>query len=282
MKYYHLYSNHLSSALLFRSREDFEFFINRLALLVRERKVKVYAYCLMSNHIHLLVSGEESDILALFRDLRRTYAQYLGYRYEGNVSLDDFTPELREVTSPEDFRTTVAYILRNPQAAGVESVFAYEWSSAFLYFNPRLSSLTVKTPQEYGKVHFREQMHTRVNDTEGILMLGDYISPAIWCDYKTVERFFGRSLDYMKYLSNWNAERDYDCLEGNEHNAHPDSYIVEQVESFCNSHGCSHPAALEVVTRRQLIRLLHRKFGASVKQIQRQTGEDEQTIRRFI
>ena len=69
-KYYHLQSSPLLHCPLFRNDVGRRFFLNHLALVLIDSRVKIYVYCLMDNHIHFLVSGEENDIIELFAEVK--------------------------------------------------------------------------------------------------------------------------------------------------------------------------------------------------------------------
>lgn len=89
-----------------------------------------YAYCLMSNHIHLLIQEREENISDVVKRIGVTYAHYFNKKYERNGHLfqDRFRSE--PVDTIEYFVTLLRYIHQNPIKAGiVESVVDYPWSS---------------------------------------------------------------------------------------------------------------------------------------------------------
>ena len=89
-----------------------------------------YAYCLMSNHLHLLIQEREEIISDVVKRIAVTYAHYFNKKYERNGHLfqDRFRSE--PVDTIEYFVTLLRYIHQNPVKAGiVESVADYPWSS---------------------------------------------------------------------------------------------------------------------------------------------------------
>lgn len=98
-KYYHLYTTALKKCQLFRNDSDRIFFLNRLAIYRAEYNVIIYVYCLMDNHLHLLVSGEEEAILAFFRQLKTIYGWYLSNSKTDVVDVDltEFNANLRVI-----------------------------------------------------------------------------------------------------------------------------------------------------------------------------------------
>jgi REP element-mobilizing transposase RayT len=62
-KYYHVYNRGINSALLFKVKDNYEHFL-RLYDKYIDSIADTYAWCLMPNHLHLLVRiKEEEDIL---------------------------------------------------------------------------------------------------------------------------------------------------------------------------------------------------------------------------
>ena len=78
-----------------------------------------YAYCLMSNHIHLLIQEREEHISEVVKRIGVTYAHYFNKKYERNGHLfqDRFRSE--PVDSIEYFVILLRYIHQNPLKARI-------------------------------------------------------------------------------------------------------------------------------------------------------------------
>lgn len=279
--YYHLTTDHSLTTLLFRDDEDRLFFINRMALLAILMDLRIYAYCLMDNHIHLLISGEEDVIRRFFSLIKKDYAQYVTSKYGNKSSLDRFLPELKQIPSKEYFRSVVAYILRNPFKAGMSCPYCYQWNSAWIYFRQPFWEMAEKTIKEYGLKQFKQMLHTR-KVPDNILMCGDVISPRHWILYSKVEEIFGTSSDLFNSVSRRNTENDTESfLLQKEICSYPDAYLLKVIEGYCKQYGASKVNDLDSITQRKLISRLARQYGSSRKQIGRLTGADEETILRF-
>ena len=95
-----------------------------------------YAYCLMSNHVHLLIQEREERISEIVKRIGVTYAHYFNKKYERNGHLfqDRFRSE--PVDNIEYFVILLRYIHQNPLKAGiVANVADYRWSSWGEYKN---------------------------------------------------------------------------------------------------------------------------------------------------
>ena len=282
-KYYHLYSSPMEKTPLFRDSSDKNYFLNRIAICLQIFGFKVYAFVLMDNHIHLLVSGEEESILAAFSEIKRAYAKYLAAT-EGVVKVDinEFSVSMRLITGEEDFKTVVAYILRNPMKAGLGSPFHYEWSSNYLYFNPLLNKIAVKTLREYGTINVRNKLKTRVTLPDSYVILDDVIFPGCWVSYRKVEQVFGKSSDLFYMLHKWTVEQDEEAkMEAKEKNAYTDEALIAKLKEFCSLNGVGSIVELSITEQRSLISLAHRRWGASRKQLKRILGLSHDLIDRY-
>lgn len=87
-------------------------------------------YCLMDNHVHLLIETPEPNLAVGMRRLHGGYAQLLNARHgrSGHVFQGRYGAVL--VTDDEQLWTTVRYIAHNPLEAGlVAAAHDWPWSS---------------------------------------------------------------------------------------------------------------------------------------------------------
>ena len=127
--YMHLVVRGIGKQVLFEEREDFRFFLSKLEQFCRETGVKVCAYCLMDNHVHLLVHDEKANTPLLMKKLGVSYSRYYNRKYDrtGHLFQDRY---LSEAVEDERYLMVVfRYILNNPKKAGICSAEDYQWSS---------------------------------------------------------------------------------------------------------------------------------------------------------
>ena len=97
-----------------------------------------YAYCLMPNHVHLLVRERSNGISDPIKSISISYAHYFNVKYDrsGHLFQDRFRSET--VNDMEYFTTLIRYIHQNPVASAlVSEVKDYQWSS-WCEFDSRL------------------------------------------------------------------------------------------------------------------------------------------------
>ena len=119
---------------LFLEQSDYLFMLFLLKEVSRDRSLRIYAFCLMSNHIHLLISPTEENLSDAMRDLFARYATKFNKKYERKGHL--FSGPYRQAVCLDDTYLLAAslYIHMNPVRAGLsESAMKYRWSSCRLY-----------------------------------------------------------------------------------------------------------------------------------------------------
>ena len=137
--YLHLILRGNNKQILFEEADDYRFFLSRLGKYCREETIRISAYCLMENHVHLLVNDRENNTSAMMKKLSVSYAKYYNLKYEriGHLFQGRY---LCEPVEDEAYLLTVfRYILNNPRKAGICSASQYRWSSYRAFFRPETS-----------------------------------------------------------------------------------------------------------------------------------------------
>ena len=120
---------------LFMEDSDYLFMIGCLKKIADNYSLRVYAFCLMPNHVHLLLSPTESNLYDAMRDLFSRYAMKFNKKYERKGHL--FGGPYRQAVCLDDSYLLAAslYIHLNPVKAGLSAdPLAYRWSSCRLYY----------------------------------------------------------------------------------------------------------------------------------------------------
>jgi putative transposase len=140
---------------VFFEEGDAEAFRCLLQAYCSQQNVAVSAYCLMPNHVHLVVVPENSD--GLHRALRAVHSQY-AQRINRMRSLKGHLWQGRYFSSPLDsnyFLNAVRYVELNPvRARLIGRAEDYSWSSAAAHCNLRYDSLLARTarPQAFAAI----------------------------------------------------------------------------------------------------------------------------------
>jgi putative transposase len=115
----------------FRAEADYLVYLSHLRRLTAKHGCDVHAYCLMTNHVHLLVTPRtEGSCTALMRDLGRRYVPYFNLRHERTGTLWEGRFRSCIVESASYVLACYRYIELNPVRAGmVDHPGSYPWSS---------------------------------------------------------------------------------------------------------------------------------------------------------
>jgi REP element-mobilizing transposase RayT len=127
---YHVMSRGQELGAIFRDDTDRERFLGTLTRVGDARHWLVHAYCLMTNHYHLLIETPEPNLCAGMRDLNGLYGQAFNYRHgrKGHVFEDRYKAI---VVDKEAYLLELSrYIVLNPVRAGMtRTAREYRWSN---------------------------------------------------------------------------------------------------------------------------------------------------------
>ncbi len=127
---YHIYSRGLDRVDIFSCDADREKFLGILADTIRHSSWKCFAYCLMSNHYHILIESEDGDTSVGMKRLNGSYAQYYNWKHERTGPLFQGRYKAILVDRENYFMELCRYIVLNPVKAGlVADPGKYPWSS---------------------------------------------------------------------------------------------------------------------------------------------------------
>lgn len=123
---------------LFLEETDYVFLLWLLKEISASHHLKIYAFCLMPNHLHVLLSTEERNLYDAMRDLFARYAMRFNQKYGRRGHL--FGGPYRQAVCLDDSYLVAAslYIHLNPVRANLAKVpQSYRWSSCRLYCDPK-------------------------------------------------------------------------------------------------------------------------------------------------
>jgi putative transposase len=145
---HHITQRGNNRADVFFDDEDRQTYLKLLAEYTQKYYVRIWAYCLMSNHIHLLAVPETDTALARGIGLTNLmYTQYLNRKLKqsGRIWQNRFFSCV--VESDQYLWSVARYIERNPLKAGLaECVETYRWSSAIAHISGMHDPLLDATP----------------------------------------------------------------------------------------------------------------------------------------
>ncbi len=126
---------------------DYRYYIELVAKYARKAKTDIWAYCLMPNHVHLvMVPSTEDGLRATLGEAHRHYTRHVNFRekWRGHLWQERF----HSFPMDEDYLiATVRYVERNPIAAKLCACpEAWMWSSAQAHINGKDDELVKVQP----------------------------------------------------------------------------------------------------------------------------------------
>ena len=124
---YHIIVRGTGRQLIFEDDEDRALFVKRLSETCAEQGGVILAWCLMANHVHLLLQRDIEVISACMQRIEASYAKYFNKRYDRAGALFQGRFTSVPIEGDEQLLTTVRYIHQNPVKIG--QPYDNPWSS---------------------------------------------------------------------------------------------------------------------------------------------------------
>jgi REP element-mobilizing transposase RayT len=239
---YHIVQRGINRQQIFEDGDDCRYYLYLLSETKQSMGYEIYAYCLMGNHLHLLLKTNASPLEDIFRRLGIRYASYFNRKYEraGHLFQGRYLSEV--VENDSYLLSALRYIHQNPVNAGLcKTPEEYPWSSSKGYL--RGTDEIVNT--EFALSLFSKDKQRQVS------LYTDFMSEAEG----------GRILDYRSDAKS------------------KDEQVKKRIDEICGMHNVGGIQQLNINERDELLRGLKAE-GASLRRIARLTGISVGIIRR--
>ena len=136
---YHVMNRGDHSEAIFRDNEDRELFLATLARACEKTDWQVHAFCLMSNHFHLVVETPRGNLVEGMKWLLGTYTLRFNHKHKlvGHLFSGRYKALPVDGSGTGYLKTACDYVHLNPVRAGLlepeQRLEAYFWSSYRLY-----------------------------------------------------------------------------------------------------------------------------------------------------
>lgn len=239
---YHVMMRGINKQRIFEDDEDCLKLLNTLAKFQKVSDYTIYAYCLMGNHIHLLIKEGNEELGNTFKRIGTSYVQWYNGKYSrtGHLFQDRYKSEV--VEDERYFLTVLRYIHQNPLKAGIViDLESYQWSSYNEY---------VTTEKSLCDTEFPLSLYSK-NLTEALTSFKNFHQ----------------------------QDNEDECLEYQEQNRLSDVEAQEAIKSIAK---LRYPQELQTIepSERNLAIMKLRRNGLSIRQIQRLTGISVGIIRK--
>jgi putative transposase len=132
---YHIMLRGINKQTIFEEEVDKRAFLKRLIKYKDVCQYKVYGYCLMDNHVHLLMKEMNESISDSLQRISSSYVYWYNLKYDrcGHLFQERFKSET--VENAASFKKVLRYIHQNPLKAGLaQNIYEDKWTSIHEYF----------------------------------------------------------------------------------------------------------------------------------------------------
>ena len=128
--FYHVFQRGVNHFDIFEDDTDREFYIEKIRKYASKTNVEIHAWCLMDNHVHILVRASIAQLSAMMQQLGSVYARYFNFRHKRSGPLFEGRFCSVCVNTDAQLLSVVRYIHRNPVHHEEKTLCGeYPWSS---------------------------------------------------------------------------------------------------------------------------------------------------------
>lgn len=230
---YHIMLRGINRQTIFEDDADCNKFVETIQRCKGKSKFELYAYCLMGNHVHLLLKEGAESISLIMQRICSGFVFWYNCKYDryGHLLQERYKSEV--VENEVYLLTVLRYIHRNPIKAGISNtVEGYKWSSIHEYIGKQ-----------------------NIIDTEFVL--------GLFAEEKQTAK-----KKFVEYISELN---DDECLDYEERHRMSDEEVIKLIEEkYEVKRGFLH--LLERQKRDIILRYLKMINGITIRQLVRITG----------
>ncbi len=170
---YHILFRGVNQQNIFEEKADYEKLKSTILTVKKEMGFEIYAYCFMSNHVHILLKEkEDKDISLIMKRVLTKYARWYNIKYGRSGALIANRYKSVPVEIDEYFLHLIRYIHQNPLKAGlVQGLDEYPYSSYLEYMDGPIFTdvdfvFSMITREEFEEFHKNiEDIEFRVTDS---------------------------------------------------------------------------------------------------------------------
>ncbi|MBE6250641.1 MAG: hypothetical protein E7111_03200 [Bacteroidales bacterium] len=270
--FWHLYTDGRIMTDFLCCEEDFKIAMTALAVTaILSTKVLIITFELMSNHLHLIMSGDSEDCMEFFSSFKTRLRKVL-LSLGRIIDWDPFCAEILPIETLTALRNEIIYVNRNAFVANPQyTPFNYPWGGGTAYFTPCIHALPARSVKEIGFNKSRKLTHFReIKLIEKLEFVGDTAHIPSFCRIDIGEQMFRDARSYFNSLTR-NAEAFSQIAERLK-----DTVFLTDDEMYAAAVKCAKQAfdnqQLATLSPDQKIKLskeLHFKYNASKQQIRR-------------
>jgi len=138
---YHVICRGNNKEKIFMNEEDKKEYLDIIKRYKMKYNFKIYAYCLLDNHAHMLIEVEDTPLSKIMQGLQQVYT--MRYNKKNSRSGHVFEQRYKSILCDKEnyLLALIKYIHENPLKAGLLGGLNYKWSSHQEYIYGKKSNL---------------------------------------------------------------------------------------------------------------------------------------------
>ena len=258
--------------------------MNLIPRCLKSADARALAFCLMDNHVHFVLEGSMEKCKRFMTSYKRALLSFLNRWRKRNIS-ETMVPGIVRVDNTDNLLTVIAYVLRNPIAAGINYLPQdYLWSSASAYFRlggathddscRRISFLSFREKKKYFK-DFHGYPTLWTMDKNGMILPENYV------EVKEVEKLFFSVRRYLHRLAtNKEMEINLTMMQNIRMN---DTDLRKEAAKVCmDTFGTTSVDILDYRQKLLICKILRKRLGAGSRQLGRIMHLDPANIKNLL
>lgn len=128
---YHIISRGNQQQVIFKNEVDFKVYLARLRKYKKRYGFKIYSYCLMPNHVHIVGEiAKATNLCKFMQGINRSYTAYFNKKYNMTGHLWQGRFKSKIIVKDAYLVECITYVELNPVRANmVNSPYEYRWNS---------------------------------------------------------------------------------------------------------------------------------------------------------
>ena len=270
---WHLCTPGEKQSIIFKRPEDYAFAMTLAAMCAYDcPNVQVITFEIMSNHVHFVLCGSESDVMAFFLLFKKRLQRYFAMKEE-RTDLSRFVCEKPiPIETLDSLRYQICYTNRNNFVVDPgHTPFSYPYGANNCYFMPMVrerkhrlfGDLTLR--EKRSLIHAREPAYP-----DAYIIVDSYFSPANYCRFDIGEAAFRDARHYFNLLAKGvESYREVAVLVGDTI-FYTDDELFDVVRRICKEkYDGQRPTLLGKNEKLELARKLHFDYNADNAKIVR-------------
>ncbi len=170
---FHVLNRGVLKQPIFHDEKDYSLFLKILQRYISKLNAKVYHWCLMPNHYHIVIEPASAEVLSkLIGGVQQVYAMKYHRRYSTAGRLFQCRFKSQAIDKYTYLLACGRYVERNPVRAGLcQNAWEWAWSSVSFYTKGKLDSVTSPDPtlKEKSREQYIEWLRQECQAEENML-----------------------------------------------------------------------------------------------------------------